>query len=733
MSNKRKRNFQFRFVPDAETEYFDKNWNILEHAIRDIYKKGNYSHHSIEDLYRYAFNMVLHKSSDKLYSGLVATMKSMTSHLKEIAESIEATQGGPFLVKLNRKWNDHSKALLMIGDILMYMDRIYVPRTKKAPVYELGMNLWTETVIYSNQIRTRLSNTLSELICRERDGEDVNRKLIKNITKMLMDLGLSVYVQVFETPFLQVSSEFYRAESQKLIECCNCVDYLKNVERLINEEMDRVNHYLDPRIKSKITYVVKKEMIENHILRLIHMENSGLVNMLCGDKYEDLGIMYNLFSCEIDGLSKICEVMTSHIRESGKQLVTDPEKSKDPVQFVQRLLDEKNKYDKIISLAFNNDKMFHNAVNSSFEFFINLNPRCPEYISLFVDNKLRKVLKGVSKDDVDITLDNVVMLFRYLQDKDMFEKYYIQHLAKRLLSGKSVSDDAEKSLIVKLKTECVHQFTSKVEVIFADMKTSVDTMQNFYASHSELVDGPTLTVKVLTTRFWPTQSTVTCKLPAEISALCEKFRSYYLGTHAGRKLSWQTKMGTADLKATFRKGKRHELIVSTYQMCVLILFNNADRLSYKEIEQATEIPASDLKRCLQSLALVKGKNVLKKEPMSKDFSEDDVFFVNDKFSSKLYKVKIGTFVAAKESELEKVETQQRIEEHWKPQIDAAIVRIMKSRKQLDHNHLIAEVTKQLQSRFLANPIEVKKRIESLIERDFLERDEIDRELYRYIT
>ncbi|PNX99938.1 cullin-3a-like protein [Trifolium pratense] len=230
-------------------------------------------------------------------------------------------------------------------------------------------------------------------------------------------------------------------------------------------------------------------------------------------------------------------------------------------------------------------------------------------------------------------------------------------------------------------------------------------MQNFYASHSGLVDGPTLTVKVLTTRFWPTQSTVTCKLPAEISELCEKFRSYYLGTHAGRKLSWQTKMGTADLKATFRKGQRHELIVSTYQMCVLILFNNADRLSYKEIEQATEIPASDLKRCLQSLALVKGKNVLKKEPMSKDFSEDDVFFVNDKFSSKLYKVKIGTFVAAKESEPEKVETQQRIEEHWKPQIDAAIVRIMKSRKQLDHNHLIAEVTKQLQSRFLANPIE----------------------------
>jgi len=81
-----------------------------------------------------------------------------------------------------------------------------------------------------------------------------------------------------------------------------------------------------------------------------------------------------------------------------------------------------------------------------------------------------------------------------------------------------------------------------------------------------------------------------------------------------------------------------------------MLFNNADGLSYKEIKQGTGIPASDLKRCLQSLALVKGRNVLKKEPMSKDVSEDDAFYVNDKFSSKLYKIKIGTVVTQKESE-----------------------------------------------------------------------------------
>lgn len=675
--------------------------------------------------------MVLHKYGEKLYSGLVSTL---TSHLKEIAKSIEAAQGPSFLEELNRKWTDHIKALQMIRDILMYMDRTFIPSTHKTPVNELGLNLWRDNIIRSSKIQTRLQSTLLELVLRERTGEVINRGLMRNITKMLADLGYIVYQEDFEKPFIEVSADFYRGESQQFIDCCDCGEYLKKAEKRLNEEIERVSHYLDSKTEAKITNVVEKEMIESHMQRLVHMENSGLVNMLVDDRYDDLGRMYSLLRRVSTGLALVRDVMTSHLREAGKQLVTDPERLKDPVDFVQRLLDEKDKHDKIISVAFNNDKTFQNALNSSFEYFINLNPRSPEFISLFVDDKLRKGLKGVSEEDVEIVLDKVMMLFRYLQEKDVFEKYYKQHLAKRLLSGKTVSDDAERSLIVKLKTECGYQFTSKLEGMFTDMKTSQDTMQGFYAAMGgELADGPTLVVQVLTTGSWPTQSSTTCNLPSEILGVCEKFKNYYLGTHSGRRLSWQTNMGNADLKVTFGKGQKHELNVSTYQMCILMLFNNADQQSYKEIEQATEIPTPDLKRCLQSLACAKGRNVLRKEPMSKDIGEDDVFYFNDKFTSKFYKVKIGTVVAQKESEPEKLETRQRVEEDRKPQIEAAIVRIMKARRVLDHNNIVAEVTKQLQSRFLPNPVVIKKRIESLIEREFLERDKEDRKLYRYLA
>ena len=78
-------------------------------------------------------------------------------------------------------------------------------------------------------------------------------------------------------------------------------------------------------------------------------------------------------------------------------------------------------------------------------------------------------------------LDKTITVFRYLTEKDAFERYYKTHLAKRLLTGRSVSDDAERGMLSKLKVECGYQFTQKLEGMFHDMKTSGDTMTAYKA------------------------------------------------------------------------------------------------------------------------------------------------------------------------------------------------------------------------------------------------------------
>ena len=54
---------------------------------------------------------------------------------------------------------------------------------------------------------------------------------------------------------------------------------------------------------------------------------------------------------------------------------------------------------------------------------LNLNTRSPEYLSLFIDDKLKKGVKGLSDAEVESVLDKAMILFRFLQEKDAFEEY----------------------------------------------------------------------------------------------------------------------------------------------------------------------------------------------------------------------------------------------------------------------------------------------------------------------
>lgn len=723
----------FRHQVQMDPDYAHKTWKLLKGAIHEIHKQ-NASGLSFEELYRNAYNMVLHKYGEMLYNGLKQTVDD---HLKDIANGVVVAVDENFLQELNKAWNDHKISMLMIRDILMYMDRVYVVHHNVPTVYDLGLKIFRDTVARAPKIKDRLLKMMLSLVYKERTGEPINRGLLKNITQMLIDLGInsrSVYEEDFEKPFLEQSSTFYKVESQEFIGSNSCSDYMRKVEARIKEELERVTHYLDASTEPKIKEVVEKELIALHMKTLIEMEHSGIISMLRDDKVDDLKRMFNLFGRVSNGHVLMREFMSTYVRETGKTVIMDEEKQKDHLALVQNLLDLKDKYDKLLTAAFSNDKLFTQTLNQAFEFFINLNPKSPEFISLFIDEKLKKGLKGVSDQEVDTILDKVMMLFRFIQEKDVFEKYYKQHLAKRLLLGRSVSDDAERNMIAKLKTECGYQFTSKLEGMFTDMKLSSDTMEGF-KSHiksmeSNPLEGVDMNVYVLTTGFWPTQSTANCNLPSEILKCCDVFKKFYLSNHSGRRLTWQTNMGSAELKALFGT-KKHELSVSTYQMVICLMFNDRDGISFKEVKEQTAIPVADLKRNLVSLALSKYK-IINKDGDAKKIDDSDSFSFNSKFKSKLFKVKVMT-VVQKESEPERQETRGKVEEDRKHQIEAAIVRIMKARKTMEHSLLIAEVTKQLASRFMANPMVIKKRIESLIEREYLERSKADRKMYNYLA
>jgi cullin 3 len=192
-----------------DEKYVNNIWLMLKSAIQEIQKKNN-SGLSFEELYRNAYTMVLNKFGEKLYTGL---KEVVTEHLiNKVRRDILGALNNNFLYILNQSWNDHQTAMVMIRDILMYMDRVYVQQFNVEPVYNLGLLLFRDHIVRYTNIRDPLKQTLLEMIAKERRGEITDRSAIKNACQMLVTLGIdsrSVYEEDFEAPFLQQSAEFY--------------------------------------------------------------------------------------------------------------------------------------------------------------------------------------------------------------------------------------------------------------------------------------------------------------------------------------------------------------------------------------------------------------------------------------------------------------------------------------------------------------------------------------------
>uniref|UniRef100_A0A1A9VCL1 Cullin family profile domain-containing protein n=1 Tax=Glossina austeni TaxID=7395 RepID=A0A1A9VCL1_GLOAU len=743
-----------------------KAWDVLKDGIQKIHNKDT-SDLSFERLSRCAYNMVLHSHGHSLYLRVRDMIKD---HLVEkVREYILQDRDQNLLSKVNQAWGDHQTSMAFINGILMYMDKTYVKLARIQSIYHLSLILFRDEIVYYSKIRTGLRDTLLGMVAEDRSGKAINHGLDgKNVCQMLIALGInsrSVYEDALEKPFLAQTASFYRIESQKLLAGNNINDYLEQVHRCCLDEKVRVISYLDEGTAPRVVRVVKDEMITKNSSAIRAMGNPSVVYMIKNTKMDDLARIYRLFArLKEEGLKFIADTMSLCLRDEGERFV----KEENPIALVEDLFDLKDHFDQFLHRSFNNDRLIANGISLDFEHCLNSNNMLPECLSLFIDNQLKRVDKGVTEQEIENVLDKAMVLFRFLRDKDEFMAHYKAHLAKRLLIHKSVLDDCEKCLASRLTKECGHLFTSKLERMLKDMSSSDIINREFktYINNDKLsLAGVKLTVKILTTGYWPLQtSTPNCNIPFPVREGFETFKKFYLRKRSGRKLTLQPQLGLACINAVFYdrkmeidKGKdglgsslsssmndciistttrNHMLIVSTFQMCILMLFNDRRIVTYKEIQQETNISERELCRALQSLLMGKPHQCLlvrHSKTETNHIEGTDEFRVNDDFVSKFRKVKIQTVPAEEDLKAERKETKAKVYENRKHHIEAAIVRIMKVKKRLPHNILVSEVTSQLISRFLPSPVSIKKRIEGLIEREYLARTAEDRNAYVYLA
>jgi cullin 3 len=170
--------------------------------------------------------------------------------------------------------------------------------------------------------------------------------------------------------------------------------------------------------------------------------------------------------------------------------------------------------------------------------------------------------------------------------------------------------------------------------------------------------------------------------------------------------------------------------MSTFQLLIVMLFNTTDVLHYGEIAGELQVDCKDLEKHI--LGLVHGK-ILLKSTKGKVITEDTEVRLNHEFQSKLYRQKIPLIQVKEKVTEQPIAIPQPVDEDRKYLIEATIVRIMKSRRTVEHNTLLTEVMKQLSHRFSPDPNGIKRRIENLLEREYMERDSENTKQYHYLA
>jgi cullin 3 len=311
-----------------------------------------------------------------------------------------------------------------------------------------------------------------------------------------------------------------------------------------------------------------------------------------------------------------------------------------------------------------------------------------------------------------------------LADKNVFENNYKNEMSKRLLLPREDFESslaAERYFITKLKMEEGHVFTSKIEGMLNDMALSSKTAEQFkkhktYKSKPQDID---FNVNILTTNAWPSFQLSNPVLPKELKSCVDSFEKFYSESYSGRKITWQSTIGVGNVKGLFALGE-YEMSCSTYQMMVLMLVNEDSNLTFKKILDATQVNEKDLKRNIQALYAGKYK-VLDKSGSEKEIKDDDVFTVNKHFKSDKPSFTIQFSSSSSSSSSSSGSGTEQI-----PQIDAAIVKQMKSKLRLNITKLQTDVMLDLQSKFKCDPKLIRKRIEELIQNETIQLDSDDK-------
>ncbi|KAK0440261.1 Cullin [Armillaria borealis] len=666
----------------------------------------------------------------RLYMELI---QYFVAYLKNIRDNANRLREEALLTYYADEWRRYTAGTQYVHRVFSYLNRSWVAGERRQkyknvyPVYTLALVQWKDHLLVPmQQQNNRLTIALLHLVERQRNGETIDQSLLKMVVDSFVALGLNdedlimrcldVYRDHIETPFLAVTKALYEKKSEAFLLENNVPDYRKKTTEWLQEEKDRIEGYLAIETQTSIISVFEEVFA--------HARASAM-----WDTFQSLPEFHRDAVLQLrPPLSRIREELAlsrEKLEEDFKHagldavstLVGEDGGAPDLQDYVDALLKIRAKYSAFVAQNLKGDP----------ECMISFNKICgditsisPELLVKHTDLLLRKNSKKVKEQDLDDALDIVMVIFNYLEDKDIFERFYTSRLSKRLIYDASVSDESEAGMVSKLGEACGPEYTTKLRQMLTDMKLSKDLTDQFNLERKQDSDTDmSFSVMVLGTNSWPLDPPSDgFTIPRDIYPTYDLFQQYYQAKHSGRKLTWLWNYSRNELRTNYLDQK-YILMTSSFQMAILVMYNSHDTLSLTELVTATSIPKSIITQILA--ILVKAKILVNEEPEQYDLNPD--------FRSKKIRINLNRPIKTEEMG----EVLKNVDEDRKYVIQTTIVRVMKARQSMKNQQLIQEVISQLSQRFTPNVADIKKAIGILLEKEYIERVKGTKDSFAYVA
>ena len=659
---------------------------------------------------KYEHEMSLAKIKDSLMSGSSLYLKLenfVKNHCKKCLDLISMEEN--IIHSLERCWTEFKLSTKVVHNLFAYLDRFWLKALDGSASSTFGSvrNLCLKTFkaeLY-DKLHDRLMNEFPAELIKEREGQTIEREKLIIIIDCILSIdptGKFLYSEGVEKYCVQSMTKYYQSKVSHILENESILFYSQYAfEKSITE------HDL---CKSVFQEGTKLEYMEKYFHVAVKEKERTLADefhrFMKNDEWCHCHNFYHLLSNIENGLDSSTKVFSDVVNEQGKasiSKISDDQTNIDCKEFVLAVQELYSKINEIVKTQFNQDPKFIKAMEKGIKQSLNNGLTKKSHAAELLAKYLDALLRKGSKHSVDVStesLEPVFIVFKFLEDKDIFQKFYSKTVARRLVNGSSVSDDLETEVVERLRTLCGFDYTHKLTKMYQDIEVSKEVNEGFTLESD-------FSAMVLSQGAWPLSCpTFELKFDA-LTTLFDKFQQYYTSKHSGRKLQLLASMTKVELKAEFG-GKTYTFLCNAYQAAILEAFNSHSTLTLTRLQEMTGI----------SLPVLTGNL----EIMQKAKLINGSYSVNADFQSKKVRVNLNLPIKS-QVEVEAKATVKAVEGDRHLIVQAAIVRIMKTKNRMLHVELVSEVVRQLSNQFKPSISQIKKCIDILVDKEYIERGE----------